>query len=65
LHARRAEGFVLGAAFGAVAGRRVLLLIAERDARVLTEHGELLGTCTIDPAKGYQALSKPVVPGMS
>jgi hypothetical protein len=49
----------------AYASQRVLLLIAERDVRVLTEHGELLGTCTIDPAKGYQALSKPVVSGMS
>jgi hypothetical protein len=43
----------------------VVLLIAERDVRVLTEGYELLGTCTIDPAKGYQALNKPLVPGMS
>ena len=48
-----------------VAGRRVLFLLAERDVRVFTEEGELLGTCTIDPAKGYQALCKPVVSGMS
>jgi hypothetical protein len=37
----------------AYARARVLLLVAERDVRVLTEEGELLGTCTIDPAKGY------------
>jgi transposase InsO family protein len=49
----------------AYAGARVLLLVAERDVRVLTEHGELLGTCTIDPAKGYQALEKPLMSGMS
>lgn len=47
------------------AGQRVLLLVAERDVRVLTEDGELLGTCTIDPTKGYQALTKPLVSGMS
>jgi transposase InsO family protein len=49
----------------AYAGARVLLLVAERDVRVLTEDGELLGTCTIDPAKGYQALEKPLMSGMS
>jgi hypothetical protein len=41
------------------------VLVAEREVRVLTEEGELLGTCTIDPAKGYQALEKPVMSGMS
>ncbi|HTW06394.1 MAG TPA: IS481 family transposase [Acidimicrobiales bacterium] len=41
------------------AGQRVLLLIAERDVRVLSEDGELIGTCTIDPANGYQALQPP------
>jgi len=41
------------------AGKRVVLFIAERHVRVLTEgRYELLGTCTIDPAKGYQALNK-------
>jgi transposase InsO family protein len=47
------------------AGQRVLLLVAERDVRVLTEEGELLGWVHIDPAKGYQPLQKPLVSTMS
>jgi len=38
----------------AYAGHRVLLLVADRDVRVLSETGELLGHTVIDPAKGYQ-----------
>jgi transposase InsO family protein len=49
----------------AYAGTRVLLLVAERDVRVLTEDGELLGWVRIDPAKGYQPLQKPLVSTMS
>ena len=49
----------------AYAGTRVLLLVAERDVRVLTEGGELLGWVHIDPAKGYQALQKPLMSTMS
>ena len=49
----------------AYAGTRVLLLVADRDVRVLTEDGELLGLADIDPAKGYQALQKPLVSTMS
>jgi transposase InsO family protein len=39
----------------AYAGRRVLLLVADRDVRVLSETGELLGHTVIDPAKNYQS----------
>ena len=39
--------------------------VAERDVWVLTEDGELLGWAHIDPAKGYQALQKPLVSTMS
>jgi transposase InsO family protein len=35
-------------------GTRVLLLVADRDVRVLTEDGELLQHLTIDPTKNYQ-----------
>jgi hypothetical protein len=41
------------------AGARVLLLVADRDVKVLTEDGEVLGRLTIDPAKAYQALQRP------
>jgi transposase InsO family protein len=40
------------------AGKKVLMLVAERSVRVLTADGTLLGTCNIDPAKGYQALQR-------
>ena len=33
---------------------RVLLLVADRDVRVITEDGELLTHTTIDPTKNYQ-----------
>ena len=36
-------------------GRRVLLLVHDRDVRVITEDGELLQHLTIDPTKTYQA----------
>jgi hypothetical protein len=36
------------------AGRRVLLLVADHDVRVLTEDGELLSHATIDPSTSYQ-----------
>jgi transposase InsO family protein len=36
------------------AGTRVLLLVADRDVRVITEEGELLQHLTIDPTKNYQ-----------
>jgi transposase InsO family protein len=36
-------------------GQRVLALVADRDVRVLSERGALLGHYIIDPAKKYQA----------
>ena len=36
-------------------GSRVVALVADRDVRVLSEAGELLGHYVIDPAKKYQA----------
>jgi len=47
------------------AGTRALLLVAERNVRVLRETGELIGQVDIDPARGYQALTKPLVSGTS
>ena len=35
--------------------KRVLVLVADRDVRVLSEMGELLAHVVIDPAKNYQA----------
>jgi transposase InsO family protein len=35
-------------------GRRVLVLVAERDVRVLTPEGELLRQLTLDPSRDYQ-----------
>ena len=35
-------------------GRRVLLLVADRDVRVLTVEGELLRQLTLDPSRDYQ-----------
>jgi transposase InsO family protein len=46
----------------AYAGHRVLLLVADRDVRVLSPEGELLGHATIDPAKGYQSCRAPAGP---
>jgi hypothetical protein len=36
-------------------GQRVVALAADRDVRVLSETGELLGHYVIDPTKSYQA----------
>ena len=49
----------------AYARAKVLLLVADRDVRVLSEAGELLGHAVIDPAKDYQSLRKPLVSTMS
>jgi hypothetical protein len=37
-------------------GQRVLLLVADRDIRVLTVEGELLRQLTLDPSRDYQPL---------
>jgi hypothetical protein len=37
------------------AGKRVIMLIAGLDVRVLAEDGELLRHLTLDPTRGYQA----------
>jgi hypothetical protein len=42
-----------------LAGTRVLLLVADRDVRVLNDDGELLAHFTIDPAKQYQTQTRP------
>jgi transposase InsO family protein len=41
------------------AGTRVLLLVADRDVRVVTDAGELLAAFTLDPNKTYQAQTRP------
>jgi transposase InsO family protein len=41
------------------AGTRVLLLVADRDVRVIDEDGELLAVFTIDPTKDYQPKKRP------
>jgi transposase InsO family protein len=41
------------------AGTRVLVLVADRDVRVINEDGELLATFTINPAKDYQPQKRP------
>jgi hypothetical protein len=38
-------------------GQRVLVLVADRDVRVLTAEGELLRQLTRDPSRDYQPLS--------
>ena len=38
---------------------RVMLLVADRDVRVINEDGETLATFTIDPAKQYQIKNRP------
>ncbi|MGD9798743.1 MAG: IS481 family transposase [Acidimicrobiia bacterium] len=40
-------------------GTRVLLLVADRDVRVLTNDGETLAEFTIDPTKTYQPQKRP------
>ena len=37
---------------------RVLMLVAGRDVRIVTEDGELIRELTIDPTKTYQGLGK-------
>lgn len=44
------------------AGTRVLLLVADRDVRVLNHHGELLAEFTINPTKDYQPQKRPGQP---
>jgi transposase InsO family protein len=40
-------------------GTRVLLLVKDRDVRVITDDGELLATFNIDPTKQYQTQQRP------
>ena len=40
------------------ARRRVVLLVADLDVRVLTEDGTLLRHLTLDPTRSYQALGR-------
>jgi hypothetical protein len=40
-------------------GTRVLLLVAHRDVKVITDDGELLSHITIDPTTTYQAHQRP------
>ncbi len=44
------------------AGTRVMLLVADRDVRVLNDDGELLAEFRIDPAKQYQTQKRPGQP---
>jgi transposase InsO family protein len=41
------------------AGTRVLLLVKDRDVRVITNNGELLAQFTINPTKQYQPQQRP------
>jgi len=41
------------------AGTRVLLLVADRDVRVINDDGEILAEFTIDPTKTYQTQKRP------
>ena len=41
------------------AGTRVMLLVAERDVRVINDDGELLAEFSIDPTKTYQTQKRP------
>jgi transposase InsO family protein len=41
------------------AGTRVMLLVADRDVRVINEDGELLAQFTINPTKDYQPQKRP------
>ena len=40
------------------AGTRVLILVAERDVRVLNDDGDLLAEFTINPTKTYQTQNR-------
>jgi transposase InsO family protein len=42
-----------------LAGVRVMLLVADRDVRVINDDGELLAHFTIDPNKQYQTQNRP------
>jgi transposase InsO family protein len=44
------------------AGTRILLLVADRDVRILNTDGELLAEFTIDPTKDYQPQKRPGQP---
>jgi transposase InsO family protein len=44
------------------AGARVMLLVADRDVRVINEDGELLAQFTINPTKDYQPQKRPGQP---
>ena len=44
------------------AGTRVMLLVADRDVRVINEDGTVLATFTINPAKQYQIKNRPGLP---
>jgi transposase InsO family protein len=44
------------------AGTRVMLLVADRDVRVLNDNGELLAEFTINPTKDYQPQKRPGQP---
>jgi transposase InsO family protein len=44
------------------AGTRVMLLIADRDVRVIDHNGELIAEFTINPAKQYQIKKRPGLP---
>jgi hypothetical protein len=37
-----------------LSGRRVLILVADRDIRILTPEGELIRHLTLDPKRLYQ-----------
>ena len=41
------------------AGARVMLLVADREVRVINDDGELLAEFTIDPTKTYQTQKRP------
>ncbi|HUI04255.1 MAG TPA: hypothetical protein VLZ77_11985 [Acidimicrobiales bacterium] len=40
------------------AGTAVMLLVHERDVRVVTEDGELIRALTLDPGRDYQPQAK-------
>ena len=40
-------------------GTHVMLLVADRDVRVLNDNGEQLAQFTIDPTKTYQTHNRP------
>ncbi len=40
-------------------GARALLLVADRDVRVITDDAELIADLSLDPNKAYQAQERP------